>query len=333
MTTLSERMDISASLRSVEVRQNVTLDLENPSIPTPFPTTGWSRQWDEENSQYIWSNQEIRYSSPNNPFLFSNSSLIPSELRDRWISVADEREHRVLYVNASLNREQWNQPLEQPKEDENKNRLFTKAHHFAEYAEEHFNLSRGWFRGSYSLRQALAFSEERLERPLLRMGANYTYQALIINKLIWLYTKQDPLVASPEIYIQQLIALLLLSPPILTDECYCQAMKQMTSCNTQSRFVVSVMHRSIVDRSWDILIVLAASLLPSDELLPYVEYFIQNSNNTVSSSLPERCERALTLCKKVGPRAEPPGKEEIACLLVDFPAFLHSRKTRERSCP
>ena len=331
MTTLSERMDISASLRSVEMRQNVTLDLENLSIPTPFPITGWSRQWDEENSQYIWSNQEIHYSSPANPFLFGNPSQIPSELRDRWISVVDEREHRVLYVNVSLNREQWNQPLEQPKEDENQNRLFTKAHHFSEYAEKHFNLSRGWFRSSCPLRQALAFSEDRLERPLLQMETNYTYQALIINKLIWLYTKHDPLVASPEIYIQQLISLLLLSPPILIDECYCQTMKQMTSCNTQSRYVVSVITRSIVDRSWHILTVLAASLLPSEELLPYVEYFIQNSNNTVSSSLPERCERVLALCKKVGPRTEPPGKEEISCLLVDFPAIVHSRKARGRN--
>ena len=97
-------MDISASLRSVEMRQNVTLDLENLSIPTPFPLTGWSRQWDEENSQYIWSNQEIHYSSPANPFLFGNPSQIPSELRDRWISVVDERENRLLYVNVSLNR-------------------------------------------------------------------------------------------------------------------------------------------------------------------------------------------------------------------------------------
>ena len=77
-----------------------------------------------------------------------------------------------------------------------------------------------------------------------------------------------------------------------------------------------MINRQIVDRSWNILIVLVSSFLPSNDLLPYVEYFIRTSNNTLSHELMERCNRNLEICKKVGDRKEPPTIEEIDMLLV-----------------
>ena len=64
------------------------------------------------------------------------------------------------------------------------------------------------------------------------------------------------------------------------------------------------------------MIVLVASFLPSKDLLPYVEYYIRTSNNTLAHELMERCNRYLEICKKVGSRKEPPTIEEIDMLLV-----------------
>ena len=101
------------------------------------------------------------------------------------------------------------------------------------------------------------------------------------------------------------------------------------------------MHRQIVDRSWHVLIVLVASFLPSSDLLPYIEYFIRTSNNTLSHELMERCSRYLEICKKVGNRKEPPSIEEIDMLLVFQCAFfdvvgfmqanLRSRSSQQRA--
>ena len=102
-----------------------------------------------------------------------------------------------------------------------------------EFAANHFNLSRGWLHSKLDVRQALSFSEERLQQPLLNVESKFTHMALMINEFIWSYTKPKRGETSPQKYIQQLIALIMMSPPILLDECYCQTLKQMTGCNTQ----------------------------------------------------------------------------------------------------
>lgn len=233
MTSLGQRMEISASLRGVGMSQSVTSDLEGNPVSAALPTEGWSRSWDEAKSEYIWKNQMINYSSNQNPFAYEQLDQIPAEFRDTWISVIDEREHRILYVNPSLKQEQWNQPLEQTDETERKSQRTIKVCHMDEFAANHFNLSRGWLHSKLDVRQALSFSEERLQQPLLNVESKFTHMALMINEFIWSYTKPKRGETSPQKYIQQLIALIMMSPPILLDECYCQTLKQMTGCNTQ----------------------------------------------------------------------------------------------------
>ena len=226
-------MEISASLRGVGMSQMVSSDLESNPVSTPFPITGWSRSWDATKSEYIWKNPEINYSSNQNPFTYDHPNQIPAEFRDIWISVIDEREHRILYVNPSLKQEQWNQPLEQADERERKSQRVLKVCHMDEYAATHFHLSRGWLHSKLDVRQALSFSDAPLEQPLLNIESKFVHMALMLNEFIWSYTKPNPRETCPQKYIQQLIALLMLSPPILLDECYCQTLKQMTGCNTQ----------------------------------------------------------------------------------------------------
>lgn len=234
MTSLGQRMEISASLRGVGMSQVVSTDLESNPVAAPFPTTGWSRSWDAANAEYIWKNPEIHYSSNQNPFAFDQPDRIPEEFRDKWISVIDEREHRILYVNPSLGQEQWNQPLEQTDETERNNTQRTlKVCHMDDFASTHFNLYRGWLHSKLDVHQALSFSKEPLQQPLLNVESKYTHMALMINEFIWSYTKPDPRETCPQKFIQQLIALLMMSPPILLDECYCQTLKQMTGCDTQ----------------------------------------------------------------------------------------------------
>ena len=80
--------------------------------------------------------------------------------------------------------------------------------------------------------------------------------------------------------------------------------------------LVACERRLIIDKAWEVFTVLASSLLPSSEFLPYVEFFIQNSNNTVNMELPQRCFSLFTECKKVGPRTEVPSLDEIRGILV-----------------
>ena len=226
-------MEISASLRGVGMSQMVSSDLEGNPVSAPLPSTGWSRSWDAAKSEYIWKNAEINYSSNQNPFTYDQPNQIPAEFRDIWISVIDEHEHRILYVNPSLGQEQWNQPLEQADDSVRKSQRTLKVCHMDEYAATHFNLSRGWLHSKLDVRQALSFSEAPLEQPLLNVESKFTHMALMLNEFIWSYTKPNPREPCPQKYIQQLIALLMMSPPILVDECYCQTLKQMTGCNTQ----------------------------------------------------------------------------------------------------
>ena len=185
-----------------------------------------------------------------------------------------------------------------------------------EYAVEHFNRKHGWLHGEESVESLLAHSDEPLKYPLLKMDSELERCALLLNKEIHEYTDGKKKREDSAERIRRMIALLLLSPAVLVDECYCQLMKHMTKCHTQYVQSAKYKCRLVIDRTWEILSILSASVLPSAEFTPYVEFFIQNSNNTVNTELPQRCYSLFTECKIVGSRVEVPSLEEIRAILV-----------------
>ena len=77
-----------------------------------------------------------------------------------------------------------------------------------------------------------------------------------------------------------------------------------------------ITNRSIIDRTWHVLIVMAFSRLPSDDLLPYIEYYIQSADNTLNKQLPIYCLHILQVCKSNGPIVEMPSDLILQELLV-----------------
>lgn len=100
MTSLAERLDIAAHLRSISMASK-----ESVSSPTE-----WTRKYDAEKQQYLWVNNKTMVEYTEDPFHFASPQAVPADLRDRWIHVYDEREKSVLWVNPSLGKEQWVNP-------------------------------------------------------------------------------------------------------------------------------------------------------------------------------------------------------------------------------
>ena len=75
-------------------------------------------------------------------------------------------------------------------------------------------------------------------------------------------------------------------------------------------------NRSITDKAWRLLTVLVASILPSETLLPYVEYYVENADNTTNTPLATRCHHYLLDCKRIGSRKKVPSSTELDSLFV-----------------
>ena len=155
------------------------------------------------------------------------------------------------------------------------------------------------------------------------MDSSFHHAALVFNKHLWEYTNPKGKGTDLVYGLQQMIALLLVSPPPIVDEAYCQTLKQMTKCETQWVLSPIFKSRSIVDRAWDILTLLAFSMLPSDELGPCIEFYVQNTLNTLNRRLPDKCLEVIRLGKQKGPIHEVPTKEAIQSLLVLNVLFFH----------
>ena len=65
------------------------------------------------------------------------------------------------------------------------------------------------------------------------MDPSFHHAAIVFNKHLWEYTDPKEKGARFEPCLQHMIALLLVSPPVVVDEFYCQTLKQMTKCETQ----------------------------------------------------------------------------------------------------
>ena len=72
----------------------------------------------------------------------------------------------------------------------------------------------------------------------------------------------------------------------------------------------------MIDRTWHVLIIMAFSRLPSDDLLPYIEYYIQSADNTLNKHLSIYCLHILRTCKSNGPIVEMPSDLILQELLV-----------------
>ena len=175
----------------------------------------------------------------------------------RWF---DEKEQKNYYVNPTLSKEQWNKPVESAETVQ-----LVKAHYKEEYAVEHFNRKHGWLHGEESVESLLAHSDEPLKYPLLKKDSELERCALLLNKEIHEYTDGKKKREDNAECIRRMIALLLLSPAVLVDECYCQLMKHMTKCHTQYVQSAKYKCRLVIDRTWEILSILSASVLPSAE--------------------------------------------------------------------
>lgn len=108
-----------------------------------------------------------------------------------------------------------------------------KACRIEDYAKEHFNLAQGLFRSNQSIEEAVSFMPTPLSRPLLCMNSSFHHAAIVFNKHLWEYTDSKDKEVELEYGLQQMIALLLVSPPPIVDEVYCQTLKQMTKCESQ----------------------------------------------------------------------------------------------------
>lgn len=311
MTSVAERLDIADRLRGISLANSRRVDVEADAPDRAVVTDGWIRKWDQQKGEYFWENPKMSVITHENPFLFDSPSAVPRAMANQWFKVFDEKEQKNYYVNPTLSKEQWNKPVESAETVQ-----LVKAHYMEEYAVEHFNRKHGWLHGEESVESLLAHSDEPLKYPLLKMDSELERCALLLNKEIHEYTDGKKKREDNAECIRRMIALLLLSPAVLVDECYCQLMKHMTKCHTQYVQSAKYKCRLIIDRAWEILSILSASVLPSAEFTPYVEFFIQNSNNTVNTELPQRCYSLFTECKIVGSRVEVPSLEEIRAILV-----------------
>ena len=228
MTTAAERLDIADRLRGIRMMGSQRVDVEAGASERVHVTTGWTRKWDGSKSEYFWENTETHDVTRVNPFSFSSPSEVPRKMRNQWFTVFDELKQRNLYVNPSLAKEQWTMPTENTSTTQP-----MKAFYLEEYAETHFNRGNGWLSREEPIDSLLAYSEDTLSRPLLKMDKSYNRTALLLNKEIQSVTQGKRGNEGDDECIQRIIALLLLSPKVLIDECYCQLMKQMTKCHTQ----------------------------------------------------------------------------------------------------
>lgn len=228
MTSVTERLDIADRLRGISLANSRRVDVEAEAPSRAIVTEGWVRKWDNQQKQYFWENPKVNVITRKNPFLFDSPSLIPSEMTNKWITVFDEKEQKNYYVNPTLSREQWNRPLENTEAVH-----VVKACYIEEYAARYFNRKHGWLQREESIESLLSHSSELLKYPLLKMDSQLGRCALIINKEIHDYTEGKRNRNESAECIRRMIALLLLSPVVLVDECYCQLIKQMTKCHTQ----------------------------------------------------------------------------------------------------
>ena len=84
-----------------------------------------------------------------------------------------------------------------------------------------------------SIHKALVFEPHPLSHPLLKMDRTFHSAALLFNQHLWNYTDSSLGSKDPESHLPKMIALLLIDPPLLVDELYCQVVKQMTECSNQ----------------------------------------------------------------------------------------------------
>ena len=69
-------------------------------------------------------------------------------------------------------------------------------------------------------------------------------------------------------------------------------------------------NRSIVDKTWNVLLLLVFSRLPSDELYPCIEFYVQNMQFT------QHCLEVMRSCHEIGPIQEVPSIETMNRVLV-----------------
>lgn len=235
MTSVAERIDIADRLRGISLTGSQRVDVEADAPERAHVTTGWVRKWDGNKLEYFWENTETHDVTRVNPFAFGSPSDVPREMRNQWFTVFDELKQRNLYVNPSLAKEQWTAPVENTSTTQP-----MKAFYLEEYAETHYNRRRGWLTREEPIDSLLAYSKDALSHPLLKMDKSYNRTALLLNKEIQTITRGKRDNEGDDECIRRIIALLLLSPEVLIDECYCQLMKQMTKCHTQYRYSLLV---------------------------------------------------------------------------------------------
>lgn len=198
---------------------NESMNTHHQSNNSNLITEGWIRYYDNSKKTVCWKNQRTHEVYKVNPFLSESECQIPESMRNHWYIVYDEQKKRPFYINPSLRQEQWEKPL--LKEH------VVKAYYMEEYASNHYDRKKGFFR-KYSLESLLSYDPNELTQPLLLMESNLSHIALKINHFIHLYLKTQK-----NDYIQKIIAYCLVSPVILIDECYCQLLKQLSRCNLQ----------------------------------------------------------------------------------------------------
>ena len=100
-----------------------------------------------------------------------------------------------------------------------------------EYAKEHFQQKHGFFSFTkIPIQKLLTFSSTPLQYPLTKLNCILSLDAFDFNKYLWEYTDLHRILNDRFASLKKILLLLLISPPTLVDEYYCQVIKQMTAC-------------------------------------------------------------------------------------------------------
>lgn len=213
-------MDLSQFKRPIE--NSVSGQI---SIPMNHMTAEWVRRWDDKTRKYYWENRHSREKVDKNPYLFDSEDEIPEKMRNQWFEVYDERMRQQYYVNPTLGIEQWDYPnstTEVPLSTR-----VVKAYYMKDFAKDHYELSRGYFK-KYTLESRLLYEPGELDKPLLKMSTGLAKIALLVNHHIVSYCKDRD-----KNHIQHIIAFMIVFPKVITEECYCQLYKQLNKCTSQ----------------------------------------------------------------------------------------------------
>ncbi|KAK8797144.1 hypothetical protein WA158_004354 [Blastocystis sp. Blastoise] len=182
-----------------------------------------------------------------------------------------------------------------------------KQYLFYSYAKKHFNLHRkGLFKSPTSIDKAISWKPIPIKTPLLELNSSLKHDAVLLNKLIKRFTNGHKSEQEQYSLLQRIIGIVLQGPREMIDELYCQIMKELTKCP-----------KGFLINTWKLFSVVSGSVIPTEELYPYIQYYAvkQQDNESESTKYASYVSNRLNKCLALGRRIEIPTIAELAATL------------------